>query len=288
MGASRRDGDRASFADELRAMRKQAGLSREELADKLGYSGSTIAMVEAMHRAATRELAERLDEFFRLPGTFARLEARQRSVPFPAGFRPFTPFESQASALRLWEMVLIPGLLQTPEYARAVLSTRPNTSDDEVESLVAARLARQEVLSGEDPPLVWALMDEYVLNREVGGPEVMADQLTYLAEASKRPNITIQVVPYGAGPHSGLLGSFAIAEVNGAPSVAYLETGAEGETTEEPSMVAKVTLTWDTLRSEALPKGASREMIVRVSERWKETASPGVRAATPETPEATA
>jgi hypothetical protein len=212
-------------------------------------------MVEATHRAATRDLAQRLDEFFKLPGTFARLEARQRSVPFPAGFRPFTPFESQATGLRLWEMALVPGLLQTPDYARAVLSTRPNTSEDEVESLVAARLARQEVLSREDPPLVWALLDEYVLHREVGGPQVMADQLAYLAEASRRPNMTIQVVPYSAGPHSGLLGSFAIAEVNGAPPVAYLETGAEGETTEEPSMVAKVALTWDTLRSEALPKG---------------------------------
>jgi len=87
---------------------------------------------------------------------------------------------------------------------------------------------------------------------------------------SRRPNITIQVVPYSAGAHSGLLGAFVIAEVDDTPPIAYLDTAAEGETIEEPSVVAQVLLTFDSLRSEALPHGASRDMIMRVAEeRWR-------------------
>jgi len=93
--------------------------------------------------------------------------------------------------------------------------------------------------------------------------------LLYLAEISQRPNVTVQVVPYGADAHSGLLGAFVIAEFDDAPSIVYLETAAEGQTVEEPSVVAKVALTFETLRSEALPRGASRDLIMKVAEeRW--------------------
>jgi transcriptional regulator with XRE-family HTH domain len=259
-----------AFAEELRAHRAQAGMSRDELAAKVSYSPSLIAMIETGRRSPSRKLAELLDAVFSMPGTFARLENRLRDVPFPASFRPFVPHEAQATALRWYEHALVPGLLQTEEYARAVLSTRPNTSDDEIEELVAARMQRQEVLGREEPPLLWTLIDEAALYREVGTPEIMNRQLRYLAELSRRPNITIQVVPYSAGPHSGLLGAFVIAELDDTPPVAYLETAAEGETAEEPSVLARLSLTFDTLRSKALPDVASRDLIVKVAEeRWK-------------------
>jgi transcriptional regulator with XRE-family HTH domain len=259
-----------AFAEELRAFRAQAGLSREELAAKVNYSPSLIAMIETGRRSPSKKLAELLDVVFSLPGTFARAERRLRDIPFPASFRPFVPHEAEATSLRSYENDLIPGLFQTGAYARAVLSTRPNTTGDEIDGLVAARLQRQDVLGREDPPLVWSLIDEAALYREAGGPEVMYGQLVHLAEVSARPNITVQVVPYSAGPHSGLLGAFVIAELDDAPPVAYLETAAEGETVEELSVIARLALKFDTLRSKALPDVASRDLIVKIAEdRWK-------------------
>lgn len=259
-----------AFAEELRAYRAQAGMSRDELAAKVSYSPSLIAMIETGRRSPSKKLAELLDSVFNLPGTFARLEKRLRDVPFPAAFRPFVPHEAEATALRWYEHSVIPGLFQTEDYARAVLSTRPNTTDDEIEELLAARMRRQDVLSRDEPPLIWALIDEAVLYRQAGTAEAMRGQLFHLADLSRRPNITIQVVPFSAGPHPGLLGAFVIADLDDSPPVTYLETAAEGETTEEPAMVAKVALTFENLRSKALPDVASMDMIMKAAEeRWK-------------------
>jgi transcriptional regulator with XRE-family HTH domain len=197
-----------AFAEELRAWREKAGMSRDELAARVSYSPSLIAMIETGRRSPSRKLAELLDEVFGTPGAFARHEKRLRDVPFPASFRPFTVYEAEATALRWYEHSLVPGLLQTGGYARAVLSTRPNSTEDEIEELVAARMARQEVLVREDPPspLLYVLLDEGVLHRPVAMPEVMRDQVTHLVGLSQRHGVTIQVVPYTAGGHSGLLG----------------------------------------------------------------------------------
>ncbi len=270
--ASQREPDRQAlelFAEELRAAREQAGLSMEDLAAKINYSASLIGMVEGMHRVPQADFAERCDAALGTPGTFTRQQKRLRNLTFPASFRPFAGYEATATSLRWFEHSLIPGLLQTEEYARAVLATRPNTSDDEIEEMVSARLQRQAVLKRDNPPLVWAVIDEAVLHRPVGSPEVMRAQLMHLVEISKRHNVMLQVLPYGAGGHSGLRGAMIIADFDDAPSVAFLETAAEGQTVEEPSVVAKVALTFDTLRAEALSRAASRDLIMKVAEeRW--------------------
>ena len=160
--------------------------------------------------------------------------------------------------------------------AGAVLATRPNTTEDELDNLVEARLARQAVLTRDDPPapLLWALVDEGVLYRPVAPAGVMYDQLMDLARLSRLPNITIQVVPYSAGGHTGLLGAFVMADLGSSPGVVYVEDITDGRVFEDPDTVARVTLSYKSLQSEALPKGASRELIVRVAEeRWKGTTS---------------
>jgi len=140
----------ALFAAELRAARGHAGLSREDLAVKLNYSASLVAMIETERRTPSRDFAARCDEVFDTPGTFSRLEERLRDLPYPASFRPFAVHEAEAASLRWYEHALVPGLLQTEAYARAVLSTRPNTAEDVIEELVAARLARQADAPGGD------------------------------------------------------------------------------------------------------------------------------------------
>jgi transcriptional regulator with XRE-family HTH domain len=271
--SSRRDPDRSAlavFADELRAQRERAGLNRDELAARLNYSASLISMIESGHRSPSRDFAGRCDEVFGAPGTFARLERRLRDVPFSSGFRPFQPYENQAAALRLFEHSLIPGLLQTEAYARAVLETHPNTSAEVVEERVAARMARQVILDRDDPPppLLWVLLDEQVLTREIGGPKVMHGQLTHLAGLARRPNITVQVIP-GMGAHPGLLGAFAVAEMTGLPAIVYLETAHDGQTLEDPDVGAAMSVRFDALRTDALTGRASLSLIEKVTEeRW--------------------
>lgn len=267
-----RDSDQSAlslFSRELQAARAKAGLSREQLAGEINYSLSLVGHVETGRRVPSMDFARLCDQVFGTTGTFERLQQHLRTVPFPAWFRPFVEYEARATALRGFEHALVPGLLQTPEYARAVLATRPNSTEEEIEERVAARLERQVILDRDQPPLLWVVVDEAVLQRDVGGSKIMNEQLLHLAAIAERPGMTIQVIPAAAGAHSGLLGAFVIADFPDEPGIAYLETVAGGQITEEPSTVAGVALTFDTLRSEALPWRASRDLIRKVAEeRW--------------------
>ena len=190
-----RDGKALSlFAEVLREARHKAGLSSDDLGEKLGYSGATIRSVESGHRVPKPDLAKRADEFFGYPKVFEMMEERLRDLPFPVSYRPFVPHERTARVLRIFEPTVVTGLLQTPDYARAVLAARPHASEDEIENLLAARLARQEILTRDDAPLVYVLLDEAVLHRQVGTQETMREQLSHLEEAAGRVNITLQVI----------------------------------------------------------------------------------------------
>ena len=288
MGAGRKDRDAlAWFADELRAHRSAHGWTQADLAAKISYSESLIAQVETCRKAATPELARALDRVFATPGftedspdapgtpgTFGRMLVRLRNLPFPASFRSFAPHEAEATALYIFEHSLIPGLLQTEAYARAILETHPDVTEDVVSERLAGRLSRQEILERDDPPppVVCALIDQSALNREIGGPAAMRDQLVHLAAMSRRPNITVQVIP-NTGAHPGLLGAFTVADLGGSPGIVNVEDIADGRVTEDAATVSMVALRFHTLRGDALSKGASRDLIEGViQERWKEAA----------------
>jgi transcriptional regulator with XRE-family HTH domain len=257
------------FARELQAARSRVGLSREQLASEINYSLSLVGHVETCRRVPSLDFARRCDQVLGTTGTFERMQQVLRTASFPAWFRPFVEYEARASVLRGFEHVLVPGLLQTADYARAVLAALPNIGEEQIEERTAARLDRQAVLDRDQPPLLWVALDEAVLHRDIGGGKVMHDQLLHLAAMAERPGITIQVIPYAAGAHSGLLGAFVLLEFPDAPAIAYLQTVAGGQITEEPSTVADVALTFDTLRSEALPWRASRDLIMEAAEqRW--------------------
>ena len=257
------------------------------VAAKTSYSESLIAQVETCRKAATPELARALDRVFATPGftedapgvpgtpgTFGRLVVRLRNLPFPASFRSFAPHEAEATALYIFEHSLIPGLLQTEAYARAILETHPDVTEDVVSERLAGRLSRQEILERDDPPppVVCALLDQSALNREIGGPVVMRDQLVHLVAMSRRPNITVQVIP-NTGAHPGLLGAFTVADLGGSPGIVNVEDIADGRVTEDAATVSMVALRFHTLRGDALSKGASRDLIEGViQERWKEAA----------------
>jgi transcriptional regulator with XRE-family HTH domain len=266
-----RDNDHSAlalFAAELQAARARAALSRDELAARINYSPSLVGMVESMRRVPSLDFAQRCDDALATTGTFARLHAHLRTAPFPSWFRPFAQHEAEATALRTFQLVLVPGLLQTGEYARALLSTRVGATADDVDQLVTARLERQAILDRDDPPLLWVLIDEGALRRPVGGHEVMQAQVEHLVEMAGHPNVVIQVIPGEVGSHEGLNGAFVIAEFAKAPSIVYLETALTGLVVERPEDVAAVTLTYDTLKTEALPRAASLELLREVAKTW--------------------
>lgn len=282
---SERDRDKLSlFVDEMRAMREQRGWSQAELAAQAKYSESLIAMVETYQRGPTQSLAKALDRAFETPGftedtpgqpgtpgTFERMWLKLRTISFPESFRPYAEIEAKATVLRAFEHSLVPGLLQAENYARAILGTKPGATEAEIESGVAERLARQQILARSKPPAtrLYALLDEGILYRPVAPAPVMHDQFIHLVEMSRWPNVTIQVVPYAAGGHSGLAGAFIIAELSTAQSIVFIDDVSGGRVAEDGPELSEAALCFEALRSEALPKAASRDLIAKVDkERW--------------------
>jgi transcriptional regulator with XRE-family HTH domain len=258
----------AFFGAELRRLRADADLSQEQLADRVNYSAALVGMIETARRMPSRDFADRADDALQTGGVLARLWPLVTRDVLPTWFRPWVQeVESEASMLRSWEPLIVPGLLQIRDYARALLGARPDETEEGLEQRLAARLERQEILSRETPPHLWFLMDEAVLHRGIGDAKVMREQLLHVEEMSHHPRVVVQIVPSEAGAHPGLLGAFVIAGNN--TDTVYLETAAAGQITELPSVVEEITLTWEALRSEALPHRASRELIARVAEeRW--------------------
>jgi transcriptional regulator with XRE-family HTH domain len=269
------DDERSIFAVELIAMRNQRGWTQEQTAAKMIVSTSTVANIESGYRPPTPAQAKKADEVFGTPETFQRHERRMRGIPFSAGFRPFHPYEAEARVLRWFEHSLVPGLFQTEDYAREIFRVRVETTEQDVQEQTEARMSRQAILFRKDPPppRVWALLDEHVLNRDIGNPAAMLGQVEHLAELARMPRINIQVIPSGR-LHPGLRGAFVIAEMEQAPAIVYLENASEGQTIEDPDMAASMMLVFDALRTEALTGSASLRLIEEAIQRWKEQIAP--------------
>jgi hypothetical protein len=204
-----------------------------------------------------------------LVGRLARL-ARRADGPVPAWFEDWLEAERQALTLRYWQPIIIPGLFQTADYARALLlAAQTDTSDEAIGALVAARLARQAIFEKPDPPDVVVVLDEAVLRRLVGSPQVMYEQLTQIADLSGRPYISVQVVPADNGANAGLGGALNIASGDGTPDVVHMDA-VEGQTTERRALVRKAAVAFERVRGDALSRRQSRDLIFRLAdELWK-------------------
>ena len=257
------------FVGELRRGRAAQGLSQDQLADKITYSSSLVAKVESCRRIPSLDFARRCDEVLGTDGLLTRLHALVAGDAYPSWFRPYVEMEKTAISLRTWEPVLVPGLLQTEDYARAILrAARPRDTDAAIDELVTARLARQAILTRDDPPDLWVVIDEGVLRRPVGEPGVMVAQLDKLLIAGREPWLTVQVMPLAAGAHPGLLGPFVIAGFAAVPDVVYLDNALAGQVIERREDVRYVGVLYDTLRAEALPPRASADLITEVVREW--------------------
>jgi hypothetical protein len=210
------------------------------------------------------------DEAFpQADGWFSRFyaESRDWNAPYIVPFRPFAQDEVNATALYIWEPALIPGLLQPEGYARAVLERDPKATEGEIVERLAGRLERQKILTRDNPPDAWFLIDGGVLHRGIGGPKVMHEALRHLAETARRPNVTLQVMT--APMHIGLQGSLNIAETIGAETIAWLDDIAGGRLIEDPATIAALAARFRHLQTEALTPADSLDLIEHTAEeRW--------------------
>lgn len=266
--------DTAFLGAELRRVRMAAGISQEALAERFGYDRTVISKAESGHRPPSLDLARAYAKEF--PQLNALVESglierwaehvRRRGGTFPEFFVDWLDYEKNATALFYWAPILVPGVLQTESYARAILAKLP--SEESLEVRLAGRMARQQVLSRPKPPVVSVIMAEAVLHRCVGGPQVMREQLIHLAEVPQ-PKVLVQVIPAETGAHAGLEGGVSIADNEDGSTVVYLESLTAGQTTADRGIVSEVRETTELLRCEALPRAASRELILKVAEeRW--------------------
>jgi transcriptional regulator with XRE-family HTH domain len=264
----------AFFGSEVREARTQARLSQPALGAAIGYDPTYISKVETGVLVPDDNFVNGLDRVFpQMNGWFARFKRNSRKWDgqYPAWFKDWVEAEEHARVIRWWEALLIPGLLQTADYARELFRAWQTVEDaDAVERNVALRLNRQAVFDRPSPLTLLAVIDETVLCRCIGNPEVMRAQLERLTDMSMRPNIAVHVVPASVGAHAGLLGAFILADLDGESGrVVYLETPDQGIISDAPSRTTKILGMFERVRSEALPKGASRDLIRRaVNERW--------------------
>jgi hypothetical protein len=176
--------------------------------------------------------------------------------------------EEQATALNSFEPLLIPGLLQTAGYARAVFEKSGQATSVDIEALVNTRLDRQKILTRENPPMFVAVIDEGILHRLIGSPDIMREQLMHLVDLCKeRPDVVVQVIPRDAGAYAGLAGSLVIATMDGDEFI-YLDTALYGQVAESAHDLAIVKRMWESLRAEALPRTASLNVIMEVAKQW--------------------
>jgi transcriptional regulator with XRE-family HTH domain len=259
------------FGRQVRRARRAAGWTLAEFGQRIGYDPGQISRIENSRRPPTELFAQMCDRAFPdRDGWFSEFYAESCTwIATPPWFRSWVEHEQHAAALRIWQPSVLSGLLQTEDYARAILATEPGVTGDEISARLTARLARQATLTRDDPPAAWFLVDEATLRRCVASPDVMAAQLAHLAGLARLPNLTVQVVPNVA--HAGLLGGFAVAE-----RAAYVETAVAGQVFEDTDIIADLLTRFDTLRNEAFRASESLTLIERMCEEWKATGAKAV------------
>jgi transcriptional regulator with XRE-family HTH domain len=269
---------RAFLGAELTRARVTAGFSSQEaLAAELGYDRSVVGKAESGERVPSADVLAAWCEACKIDADlFARLATLAASAegsPVPRWFEDWLIAEDEAQVLRYWAPIIVPALFHTEAYARELLlAAQSDTSDEAINALIAAKVARRAVLERGEPPDVTALIDECALHRLIGTPTIMAEQLTFIAEMAVRPNISVQVVPASNGANAGLGGPLNLASGEDMPAVAHMDGVPEGQTIERRSVVHKAEVAFDRIRGDALPRGASREIIAKAAEEWKQRA----------------
>jgi transcriptional regulator with XRE-family HTH domain len=259
---------RAFLAREIRLAREAKGMSRAALGKAVFVSESLVTAWEKSRYVPKPDVTGRLENVLGTRGVLSRLLEDLVSVTVPLEwFGRWVEIEEKATSLLSFQPMVFPGLLQTQDYARAVLRAANHLAD--TEEMVSARLERQRILDKDEAPVLVVLLDQSVLQRNIGGAAVMHDQFLHLAEMAQRDNVVVQVVPLTATVCAGFLGGFVIANFDGGNDVAYVDNQLSGEVVEQAEDVTRLRRMFEVFRADALPQRETVELITRMAEQWK-------------------
>lgn len=273
---------RRRLGQELRRLREQKGMTAEEVADRLLVSQSKISRLENGRRSISQRDVRDLCGVYevqdrRIVESLMQMakESRQQGWWHAFGDIPYSVYiglETEAASLRVYESQMVPGLLQTRDYAHAVVTgALPEATTADVEKRVEVRMRRQERIADANRPLrLWAVLDEAALRRAVGGRTTMREQLEHLLELTRLPHVTIQVMPFAMGAHPGLNGQYAILEFADASdsTVVYLEGLTSDLYLEKSDDVQMYSVMYEHLRAQALNPDQTRDFIQDVAKEY--------------------
>ncbi|OKI00414.1 DNA-binding protein [Streptomyces sp. CB02923] len=250
------------FGNEVQIERERLGMKREELGKAAACGYSLVAKIESGIRVPPREFAEACDRSFpHSNGRFMRLWPLALRYAFPPWFRKYVELEEKAISVRMFQPQLVPGLVQTEEYAHTVLSSSrpPNLGD-----LVTARLERQRILTGDAPAQLWLILNEAVLRNRVGNDDVMRGQLAHLRRLTEAPTNRVQIIR-DSGQHHGWASPFGILSFRQGADVVHVDGFPKGYVLAEPEDVASARDSYDLLTAMAAPLDESADLIDSIS-----------------------
>jgi transcriptional regulator with XRE-family HTH domain len=268
---------RRQLGHELRRLREASGATIDQVAERLSCSASKISRIETGQSGISQREVRDIVAAYGVGGAPAEAlvemarEAKQRGWWQLYGAvltSAYVGLEAAADEIRSYEVLVVPGLMQTEDYARAMIrAARPDIGDDEVEQRVRVRMNRQSLLTQDDPLNVSVVLDEAVLHRPVGGPGVMRRQLERLCEVAVLPNVTLQVLPFAAGAHGGMDGTFSMLLFHEPTNhdLVFAANAAGGLFLEKEDEVKRYAVIFNLLRSSALPPPESAEMIAALA-----------------------
>ncbi|KAA2252130.1 helix-turn-helix domain-containing protein [Solihabitans fulvus] len=267
-----------TVAAELRALREQRNLSCEDVAEVLGVSASKVSRMETGKSGLQYEDVAALLGFYRVPMSkrhelldrLKRSDERgwwERQAGLPQLWRALIEFEAKAARIHDYQSLVVPGLLQTGEYCRALIEGLDKTlSDGELDNLVAARMARQTLLTRANAMQYLAVISEDALRQDIGAPGVMLRQIRHLLSAAERPNITVRVVPRGIGVHVGLRGPFIILEFADEPHLVHLENQDTAMFLDEEPDLSAYRVAFRNILGVSLAPAATAERLAMIAE----------------------
>ncbi|GHJ38421.1 helix-turn-helix transcriptional regulator [Streptomyces sp. TS71-3] len=251
----------------LKHFRELAGLTQSELADAVGYSCEQVASIEQGRRPAKAAFTEAAERVLNAGGALLALQEDVDLARLPLFFQDFAAIEAEAVSRFSYDPLLIPGLLQTEEYARALQNAHfPPLDDELVEEHVAGRMARQALIGRKQSPIVFVfIIEETALHRRVGGDAVMRRQLQWLLECAQLRNVEVQIMPTSRVAHSGLNGAMVLLEDLERRQFVYIEAQGVGTVLSDRQQVSEFWLRYGMLRSQALDTEESVLLIQRAA-----------------------
>ncbi|MFI2367210.1 Scr1 family TA system antitoxin-like transcriptional regulator [Streptomyces sp. NPDC018833] len=263
------------FGAELKRRREVAQLTQEELGGRVFVSGGYIGQFEQAIRKPQLDVAQRIDEILQTDGIFERMCRKLiNDSRYAEYFAAAAELEALATKICDFAPTLVPGLMQTEAYMRAMmLADNPFTSDESVQERIRARLDRALILNSAARPVYWTILHESVLRIPVGGPAVMAEALEHIATLVHERKALVQVLPYAAGAYPLMGKDLRLMEFEDAPPTAYTEAVYSGNLLDDPAVVKRSQAAYDLLRAAALSPEASLALIESAAEDYRRCAS---------------